>query len=91
MEDGTAFKCINPTVTSYSINIDNGMRECPLLGSDSEFVSHKPMCELDISIIPEDFTSTEIKKFSDIFSIEDLKKLSKLHRAKIRDVNKRMG
>ena len=84
-DTGIAYKIMDYGIQSLSMTVSQTPTVLSFLASDKEyFVENKPNYSLDLSIIMSNVEQKKIKHFSDIFSVEDIKKISKMTTRKFR-------
>ena len=86
-DSGLAYKLNNYAIQSLTLSMTNNATMLHGLGGDSFFDSGCNEYSMDLSIIIGEIKSKSIKRFSDLFTVEDLKRISKISTQKFR----RMG
>ena len=85
----SAFKIINPCITSVSLSLERNCNQLYCLGDDYNSWVNSGIAgvDLDLSIRAMDIENKTIKRLSDIFTVKDLKEIAKISTQKF----KRMG
>lgn len=82
-----AYKIMDYYISSISLNMDSDMVEYDLLGGDYFELPGIPTFNMDLSLSIGNVESKPVKQLSDIFTVEDLKNLSKVISQKFRSMS----